>query len=432
MMQKLPCGGFLWNKESWDKERIMNLSNEGEIGYFFEVDLKIPKELHDKFNDYPLAPTHEKGVYSESMKAKMGKEKEEKTNKLLATLNDKERYVLHYRNLKLYMQLGYELGEIHQVLEFKQDYIMKEYIEMNTKLRMQAKKDGNDFLVNLYKLMNNAIFGKTCENIRNHKDIKLEMNDKKQKKLLSSPLYHSKRIFDNDVMGIELFKNEVKYNSPVAIGVSILDLSKELMYDFYYNSFKKYFENSEVETNLFFTDTDSLAIEFVNKKKDTFLYDEVSQFLMETSTTWMDLSNYPKNHPLHNPINAQVPGKFKIETGINLIDEFIGLRSKLYAYSAVKIEYVDGMMKNVDKCKEAKKCKGITKSVIDKNLTLELYKKSNFELYEHSVDQIGFKVDHHIIRTVKTRKIALSPYDNKRLVESDMIGTKALGYGGES
>ena len=224
--------------------------------------MEYPAELHKEHNSYPLAP-EKKVVKKESMsdyQKNLIKELDLKlpnSNKLLLTLEDKNDYVVHYSNLQFYLKQGMKLKRIKRVLEFEQECWMEPYIRMNTEFRKQEK---NDFEKNFYKLMNNSVFGKTMESLRNRGDIKIVRSNEKDKirKLVASPLYSRHVIFTNDLVGIDMHKSRLLLNKPVYTGMTILDKSKILMYDFYYNHLKKqYGEKCE----LLYTDTDSLPKE---------------------------------------------------------------------------------------------------------------------------------------------------------------------------
>ena len=154
MSMKLPTHGFKW----MNKYELNNWENYSCI---LEVDLEYPKELHDLHNDYPLAP--------EQIEVN-------KVEKLIPNLRDKEKYVLHYKNLKQYLDLGLELTRIHRGIKFEESEWLKPYIDMNTKLRTKAN---NNFEKDFFKLMNNSVFGKTMENIRKRVNIKL-VNDREK------------------------------------------------------------------------------------------------------------------------------------------------------------------------------------------------------------------------------------------------------------
>ena len=142
-------------------------------GYIFEVDVKYPKRLHELHSDLPFLP--------ERMEMN-------KCKKLVCNLYKKKKYVVHINTLKQALNHGLKFKKIHRVIEFNQEAWLKPYIDMNTELRKLAK---NDFEKDLSKLMNNSVFGKTMENIRKHRDIKLVTTDKKRGKLVSESNYHT-------------------------------------------------------------------------------------------------------------------------------------------------------------------------------------------------------------------------------------------------
>ena len=214
MMQPLPVGKFKWmNNEE--------LENWKEIPCVLEVDLEYPKELFEQHNDYPLAPE----------RIKVGN-----VEKLIPNLWDKNKYVLHKKNLELYVDLGLKIKKIHRGIRFREVPWMKSYIELNTDLRAKGK---NDFEKDFFKLMNNSVFGKTVENIRNRVNVQLVSTLEKAQKLIAKPnLKHWTR-FDENLIGVHLNKTKMTYNKPVYCGMSILDICKTLMYEFHY----KYMNN---------------------------------------------------------------------------------------------------------------------------------------------------------------------------------------------
>ena len=127
---------------------------------------------------------------------------------------------------------------------------------MNTELRKAAK---NDFEKDLFKLMNNSVFGKTMENIRKHRDIKLVTTDKKRSKLVSEPNYHTINLISEDLSIIEMKKTKAKTNKPIYLGLSILEISKILMYEFWYDYIKPKYGN---KVKLCYMDTDSFIMNF--------------------------------------------------------------------------------------------------------------------------------------------------------------------------
>ena len=189
---------------------------------------------------------------------------------------------------------------------------------MNIELRKLTK---NDFENDFFKLMNNGVFGKTMENIRKHRDIKLVTTDKKRSKLVSEPNYHTINYISEDLSITEMNKTKVKLNKPICLGLSILEISKLLMSEFWYDYMKpKYADNIK----LFYMDTDSFIMNI--KTEDFYKYiaiDVEKRF---------DTSNYKVNRPLPTGKNKKVIGLMKDELGGNITREFVTLRPKTYSY----------------------------------------------------------------------------------------------------
>ena len=180
---------------------------------------------------------------------------------------------------------------------------MRPYIDLNTNLRTASK---NDFEKDFFKLMNNSVFGKTMENIRNRVDIRLVNEEKQAKKLVSKPTFERRKIFCKDLAAVHMKRTKIMFDKPIYVGFWILDLSKTLMYDFHYNYIvKKYGQKQK----LLFTDTDSLAYEI---KTDDF-YQDINVDVSEK----FDTSNYAKNHPsgIKTGYNKKVIGMMEDECG---------------------------------------------------------------------------------------------------------------------
>ena len=164
----------------------------------------------------------------------------EKDEKLVANLHDKTEYVIQIRNLKQALNHKLLLEKVQRVIKFNQDSWLKPYIDMNTDLRKKAK---NEFDKYFLKLMNNAVFGKTLENVRKHRDIKLVTTERRRNCLVSEPNYYTTKFFTENLVVIEMKKTEILVNKLVHLGLSILELSKILMYEFWHDYVKpKYSE----------------------------------------------------------------------------------------------------------------------------------------------------------------------------------------------
>ena len=252
MSKKLPVNGFKWlDSNEINEEFIKNFNENNNKGYILEVDVKYPKRLHKLHSDLPFL--------SERMKI-------DKCNKLVCNLLNEKKYVTHINSLKQALNHGLKLKKIHRIIEFNQEAWFKPYIGMNTELRKAAK---NDFEKDLFKLMNNSVFGKTMENIRKHKDIKLVTADKKRSKLASEPNYHTINLISGDLSIIEMKKTKVKMNKSIYLGLSIMEISKILMYEFWYDFMKPKYDN---DVKLCYMDTDS----FIMNIKTNDFYEDIA------------------------------------------------------------------------------------------------------------------------------------------------------------
>ena len=214
----------------------------------------------------------------------------------------------------------------------------------------------NAFEKDYFKLLNNSVFGKTIENIRKRQNVELIEDKEKAKKLSSRPNFDRATIFDENLVAIHMKKTEIYFNKPIFVGQAILDLSKTLMFDFHYNYIGEKYGNKD---ELLFTDTDSLM--YVLETDD--FYKDISKDVGKR----FDTSDYPEKHEsgIKTGVNKKVIGKFKDEAAGKQITHFVGLRAKLYCYK-------------VEGGKEERKCKGIKKSVVKKEIDFEDYKKTLF------------------------------------------------------
>ena len=215
----------------------MSVNEISDVGYILEVDLKYPNELHELHNDYPLAP--EKLAVTNDILSSYCKSIADKydikvgdVKKLIPNFGNKTKYVVHYRNLQLYLSLGMKLTKTHRALQFKQSDWMKKYIEFNTKKRMSAT---NDFEKDFLKLMINSVYGKTMENLRKRVNVRFVNNKKILLKYTSRPTYVTHKLFHKHFAAIHEIKPVLILNKPIYVGFTVLDLSKWLMYDFHYN-----------------------------------------------------------------------------------------------------------------------------------------------------------------------------------------------------
>ena len=321
---------------------------------------------------------------------------------MLQPWKTKKKYVVYISALKQALNHRLKLTKIHRVIEFRQEAWLKPYIYMNAKLRMQAK---NDFEKDFFKLMNNSVFGKTMENVRNHWDIKLVTTNEQRNKLVSEPNYHSSKHFSENLMAIEMKKTKVLMNKPVYLGQAILDFSKTLMYEFWYDYIKPKYQE---KAHLCYIDTDSFIA-----------YTETEDFYKDIASdvnNWFDTLAYDKNdnRPLPIGINKKVIWKFKDELNGKITKKFYATTAKTYAF------LLDGDT-------EKKKAKGTKKCVIKRILKFNDYKDLFFKKKTILLSQQRFKSDHRTIYTEEINKIALSSNDDKRIETFDGITTYPYG-----
>ncbi|XP_043465724.1 uncharacterized protein LOC122500722 [Leptopilina heterotoma] len=390
MVQPLPYGGFEWIPVSDDFD--FNIQDDEAFSYILEVDLDYPQDLHDSHSDFPFCSEH------------TNPPSELKQAKLLTTLNHKRKYIIHCRVLKQVIANGLKLVKIHRIMKFNQSTWLKSYIDFNTSMRAKAK---NEFEKNLFKLMNNAVYGKTMENVRKHVDVKLvtKWNGRYgAEALISKPNFHSRSIFNENLVAIELRKTEILMNKPIYIGFSVLDLSKMLIYDFHYDYMLKKYGKS---CKLMYTDTDSLIYEL--KCDDIFadMREDIHKF---------DTSDYPKDNIYNIPqANNKILGLMKDECSGKIITEFVGLRSKMYSIRVNGQDFT-------------KKAKGVKASVVKKDIEFDDYIDClhNYSIQMRTQHVIRSRL--HKVETVKQIKVALSPMDNKRYLLPESSDTLAWGH----
>jgi hypothetical protein len=400
MIEKLPTSDFKWSDDIKNTNDILNYTHD-DVGYFLEVDLTYPKELHDLHSDYPLAPQNmsvkadmvsefSKGIYHK-YHGEHSKLHDEKGKKLILNVMNKTKYVVHIRNLKFYLEKGLILTKIYRCIQFKQSDWMEPWIRFNNDKRTEATIAKNDFEKDLFKLMNNAVFGKTMENVRNHCDFELVCEAKRLEKCLNNPTLKRCHIINENLVGVAKIKNVVKLNKPIYLGMSILDLSKLHMYKFFYDVLKPKYGD---KIRLVYTDTDSFVI--YTETED--IYEDLKELKND-----MDFSNYTVGTKYYNKDNEMKLGFFKDEVKGEIIVEFIGLAPKMYAYI-------------LDSGKEEKKAKGVPKQTVKKQMNYARYKQTleDEECKKNYVQFNTIRSNNHQLHSITCNKSGLSNYENKR------------------
>ena len=343
-----------------------------ETGIILEVNLIYPTSLKDEHIELPVAPEHMDG-------------------KLSPNLYSKYNYRLRVENLKFYLDKGLKLDKINKGIRFYQERWLKKYIDDNTELR---KNSTDESAKNFYKLMNNAVYGKTMENVFSRKNFKLISNKNADKltKLTRDPKFKKEYILTENLTVLEFDKEEIKFDKPIYVGFSILELSKLHMYNLHYNVIKEKFGNN---ATLMYMDTDSLVYEIFTED----IYEDLN-----TIPEYFDMSVYNKDKICFNPTNKGVLGTLKDEFPNNPIKEFVCLRSKCYSLK-------------LNNENEVKKCKGIVKSEL-KRLDHETFIECNKNGGIIEVNQTTFKTINHDIYTIETKKDGLCRFDTKRIIDA--------------
>ncbi|KYN24342.1 hypothetical protein ALC57_04058 [Trachymyrmex cornetzi] len=304
------------------------------------------------------------------------------------TVSESDYAHIHYRNLQQCTRHGLRVTKIHRILQFAQSLWLRDYIELNTKFRTVAK---NEFEKNLYKLMNNAVFGKTTENVRNHVDVKLVTKwDGRYgaEAMIAKPNFHSRSVFAENLIAVELRKLEVKFNKPIYVGMCILDISKVCLYEFHHEYMSPMYRD---KCKIMYTDTDSLIYRIECDDAYETMKRDIARF---------DTSDYPADNVYGMPlVNKKVPGLMKDENNGMIMTEFVGLRAKMYAV-------------RVDGKKDTKKVKGVKSNVVARTITFDDYTRCLNEEIEMTRRQSCIRSKLHEVYTISESKIALSPYDD--------------------
>ena len=372
-------------------EDILNTPDDSDIGYFIEVDLQYPDNIKEKTKNFPFAPINKK-VNPDNFNDYMKEIKPDtyiQTSKLICDWSNKKNYLVHYRMLKFYVRHGMIVDKVHNIISFKQSRWLEKYINFNTQKRNKAL---NDFEKDLYKLLNNAFYVKTMENVRNCLKIKFNKKDdhkeiiKQQSKLTFNGIHKSYENCDSYTFK----QNEVLMDKPIYLGFNVLELSKLHMYETYYDKLQPYFGQENIKLHYMDCDSFVLSINTLNIIKD-----------LKNLEYIFDFSNLDKSHELFSNKNKKVIGKFKIETPKNIwIDEFIALKSKCYAFKC------GNDSKN--------KLKGISKAY-SRCIKFDEYKKCLYgENFKGECDNFILRSINHNMVLQKIKKSTLSIFDDKR------------------
>lgn len=391
----------------------INLS--GEIGYFVEVTLDYPPEIWEKTESFPLCPENKTitfemlSPYQKTVLKQIYNKTSYKEKKLTSTFYPREKIILHGLNLQLYLQLGMKIIQIFRVIKFRQKPFMKTWVDFCTEKRSQST---NDFSKNFWKLLVNSVYGKTIESITNKKQVRICRDQKSFSRICSKPNYERHIIINENLVIAILSSESVIIDKPYYIGFSILEISKFIMYDFFYNILRPFFGDKGV--TLLYSDTDSLAINIKT-------CDVVKDLKMLEPN--MDFSNLNVNHPLFSDKNKAHLFKFKEEFGLRPISRLCALKSKVYSFE-IGCNHNIGVDSN-GLCLEClntsftgshvNKLKGIQKRTA-RNIQFSKYVKclTDFSAQREKTFQIVSKKQK--IQTTMVSKISLSSFCDKRYI----------------
>ena len=406
LCRPLPHSEFTWLEQSElerfsDPSEILDLDDEADYGYLFEVDLKYPSELHASTSDFPLAPEkayieqdmfspYMTNMYAEMCEARGSNGNYRPYQKLLLTQYDRSHYVCHYSILKFYLRMGMQLERVRSAIRFRQKRFVEPYIKYNSEKRALAT---NAFDKDYYKLKNNSFFGKTMEDVRHRIDYRLLTRWDRVERLTASPLFVDFDIFSESVVGVHMFKSRVVLNKPVYIGQAVLEYSKLEMYQLYYSILCKC--PLIRQPDLVGGDTDSF---FLALKTDRHvLLSDIFKYLSK----YLDSSNYPQDHPMYSSANKAKLGCFKDEAAGRIIEEMILLRPKMYS------------MKFLGEATAIKRAKGISRHLVA-STSHETYREVFLEAKETEYQMTILRSALHTINTVTFRKRGLSSWEDKR------------------
>ena len=422
MSKPLPTGNFRWlEKKQIDKLDICNLDADGDTCYVLEVDLNYPPEIHDRHNDYPLAV--ERKAVQENQLSNFNRHFLEKNGKkflssvkLCPDLTNKRNYTLSLRNLQLCISQGLQLVTIHRVLAADQSPFLKPYIDFNSRKRLESK---TKFSSDLFKLCNNAIYGKCIEDIRKRTNVVAVKDEKKAHKLIAKPQYKGFRVLDEDVTLVQTLKKIVTLSKPILCGFTILENAKCIMGDFWYNVLKPKYGDS---IKLILSDTDSFIYAVYTNDGYADLYG-----LREH----MDLAGYSDSGPLakfKDLTNKKVPGKFSDEKPTEVIKEVIALKPKMYSLLTQSLEcFKEHDCSSFCLTNHSVTAKGISRAA-QRNISHQDYKNVLEKSEVTSCVNRSIRSFNRELFTIEVKKQALSSFDDKKFILDNGVTTLSYGH----
>jgi hypothetical protein len=437
MLKRLPYSDFTFGKDdrviddlSFATQLVLATEDDDDIGRHYEVDIEctdrywqdqqvelamvletrtVTRKEQSPYNDKLLGTREKPNMLKKdhiSMSGPSGQKKEttglsasipfDEGRKLIGDLHPKKNYVCYGANLKYYIQHGWKITKVHRYVEYRQTEWLKPWIESNIKKRA---KTNSEFLKNQYKLNNNSTYGKTMMNPRKHCDTRIATNAKIAKKLMSDIRTKNWITFGDSLAIFMMTKKKTELNQPVYAGNTILEISKLLMVQFFYDTLVPRYGIENLK--LAFTDTDSICLRITTDD----WYQDMIDMNLEKPT--FDLSGCGKNfrtlsgNQVYSEKNRKKTGLMKPEEGTSIIAEVISLKAKMYSMIDENDKQINSTAKGVKK--DSKKF-----------LQHQKYKNTIELQHCYSVDQGRIASDKHVKNTILQQKAALNPLNDKR------------------
>jgi len=406
----LPVGDFRFLTESeLASFDLFSIGENSPVGYFLDVNLIYPDDLHETDNDFPMCPesllvTLDDLSPTQHSIFRACDERYIPSSRLINNLYDKQRYVVHHGVLQFYVRRGMKIERINRIVSFKQLDFMAPFVAYCNEKR---RNSSTEFEVGFWKLLVNACYGKFSENLRKRENLRLISDRRRLFRATNKPMFVSASIINSDLVLVRSRKARITLTKPLSISVAILDWSKLIMYSFFYDCLKAKFGS---KLQLLYTDTDSLIIRIES--------DDVFAEMSDIKDRYLDTSNFDRCHPLFSERNKRRLGCFKFETGESFPDEIVALRAKMYSIK----------MPENSKTESSKRAKGIPKAYVNKTLTHESYLNVLRHWKPTYCRFNAFRSRNHHVTTRVFSKRGLSSTDTKRYLLSDFIHTLAFGH----
>jgi len=409
MSKPLPTGESYWLKGDGETLEQLQEYLADLQGVMVEADWHIPKEAHDYLSDLPPLPgpyTVQPEEFSSYHIGNMSEEAAARPTlpRLVLNLHDKKNYKCTLEIALLYQSLGAVCSSISRILIYVRSDYMKQYIEKNTKLRTEAK--GNDCAVAFFKKLNNAVFGKSMEQVTRRANVNICTDHPTFRKWSAHATFRRATIINESCVIVTRGYTNIVQSKVMIIGSVLLDHSKEIMYRFFYQALKPYYPRF---CKLMYMDTDSMILHLPTDN----VYRDFSDPHFKD---YMDLSGLVSSpgKEFNNEVNRKVPGFFACETGGERIEEYVSLGPKVYSFRT--------------ESSHTMKHKGVDRNLVDKQ---PFSKMRDRLLHDTDAGQAEFSTlrsKGQVIYTERLLKSWFGKNDTKRYILPDGITTLPYGH----